>query len=178
MEWFRILCSKNPKCWLKCFPMPAFLLIALKEHRKGQPQCLEQLLCISFFFFSLNHFYKSVCWGLCKELNNEKGILFEIIYLEIGLINSLYFWSYILCRCKKRSESRKTFVLQVNSRYRADAACLNTSKFPIPPLRLCVKSGTDLSAWFLGQLRGIGDMWHSIETTGSLDFPVSSKVWP
>lgn len=67
--------------------MPAFLLIALKEHRKGQPRCLEQLLRISFF--SLNHFYKSVCSGLCKELNNEKGILFEIIYLGIGLINSI-----------------------------------------------------------------------------------------
>lgn len=68
--------------------MPAFLLIALKEHRKGQPRCLEQLPRI-FFFFSLNHFYKSVCSGLCKDLNNEKGILFEIIYLEIGLINSI-----------------------------------------------------------------------------------------
>lgn len=46
------------------------------------------------------------------------------------------------------------------------------ASFPSLP-SCCVKSATDLSAWFLGQLRGAGDMWHSIETTGSLDFPVS-----
>lgn len=55
----------------------------------------------------------------------------------------------------------------------ADPACLQTSKFPIPLLMLYVKSATDLSACFLGQLRGEGDMWHSAEATGSLDFPVS-----
>lgn len=101
-----LLCSSNLKCWSKCLPRPAFLLIALKEHRKAQPWFLKQLLYISGFlgFFSLNHCCKNICSGLCKKLDNEKGILFEIIYSETGLVNSLHFWSYILCRCIRKDK--------------------------------------------------------------------------
>lgn len=74
------------------FAQVTFPSYCLKEHRKGQPWCLEQLLYISFsFFFFFNQFCKSVCSGLCNELNSETGIIFEIIYLEIDLINPLNF---------------------------------------------------------------------------------------
>lgn len=81
---------KKSKMLIKMFAHASFPSNCLKRTQKG-PATVSGTTSpyFFFFFFSLNHFYKSVCSGLCKELNNEKGILFEIIYLGIGLINSI-----------------------------------------------------------------------------------------
>lgn len=43
------LCSPNLKCWLKCLPRPALLLIALKEQGKGHAVWNK----VGFYFFFL-----------------------------------------------------------------------------------------------------------------------------